>query len=52
VMSPPTPKLGQISMAIYNAGDRRYFSPAGNYLDLLRIEQNRRRFIVRWTLPF
>lgn len=52
VMSPPTPRLGQVSMAIYNAGDRRYFSPAGNYVDLRRIEQSRRHFLVRWTLPF
>lgn len=52
VMSPPDPRLGQFSMAVYNAADRRYFSPAGNYLDLRRVEQNQRQFIVRWTLPF
>lgn len=52
VLSPLNPRHGQFSMAVYNAADRRYFSPAGNYLDLRRIEQNGRQVIVRWTLPF
>ena len=52
VMSALDPKLGQVSAAVYNAGDRRYYDPANAYLDLHAVEQNRRQFLVRWMLPF
>lgn len=52
IMSPANPRLGQVSLAVYNVADRRYFSPAGNYLNLRQIEQNGRQLLVRWTLPF
>ena len=32
--------------------NRRYYDPAGAYLDLRAIEQNRRQLIMRWVLPF
>lgn len=50
--SPLVTGLGQLSLAVYNAGDRRYYDPAGAYLDLRAIEQNRRQLIMRWVLPF
>lgn len=42
---------GQFSLAVYNVADRSYHDPAGNYLDLRAIEQNR-QLMMRWTLPF
>ncbi len=52
LLSPPNPKLGQFSLAAYNLGDRRYYDPANNNLTQAAIEQNRRHFMLRWTLGF
>ncbi len=52
IISPPDHKLGQFSLAIYNAGDRRYHDPASSYLDLRRVEQNRRQVLASWSIPF
>ena len=50
--SPLVTGLGQLSLAVYNVADRRYYDPAGAYLDLRAVEQNRRQLMMRWVLPF
>ena len=52
VMSPLDRKFGQLSVAVYNAGDRRYYDPANAYVALRAFEQNQRQFLLRWMLPF
>lgn len=39
-------KLGQLSLAIYNLGDRRYYDPSNVFLVQNAVEQNRRQFML------
>ncbi len=52
ITSPQAAGFGQLSLAIYTVGDRRYYDPASAYLALRAVEQNRRQLMMRWTLPF
>lgn len=52
LMSTQDPKRGQVSLAIYNLGDRRYYDPANPYLAQSAVEQSRRQFMLRWMLGF
>ncbi len=51
-MSALNPKLGQVSVAVYNVGDRRYYAPSNAYLDLHAVEQPGRQVMLRWTLAY
>lgn len=43
-------KLGQISLAVYNLANRRYYAPATAYLAQRSVEQPRRQIMLRYTL--
>ncbi|SFN64855.1 iron complex outermembrane recepter protein [Formivibrio citricus] len=43
-------KLGQVSIAVYNIGNRRYYAPTNAYLVQHAVEQPRRQFMLRATL--
>jgi len=50
--SAPVAGIGQFSVGIYNVGDRRYADPASSNFTQDAIEQDRRRFRLRWLLAF
>lgn len=50
--SAPVAGIGQFSVGIYNVGDRRYEDPASSAFVQDAIEQDRRRFRLRWLLAF
>ena len=51
-MSPPDKRLGQVSLSLYNLGNRRYFDPASPSMTQSAIEQASRQVRLRWTLAF
>ena len=52
LMSPPDKRLGQVSLSLYNLGNRRYFDPASPSMTQSAIEQASRQVRLRWTLAF
>ena len=52
IVSAPNKRYGQISLSIYNIGNRHYFDPAANTLAQQSIEQLGRQFRLRWTLTW
>ena len=49
LQSAQSTKFGQISLALYNLGDKRYYAPANAYLTQHAIEQPRRQIMLRYT---
>lgn len=50
VSSPAVARFGQISVTVYNLGNRRYFDPASSSLVQGQVLQNGRQFRLNWTL--
>lgn len=50
--SAPLGKLGELTLGVYNVGDRRYLDPASAAFTQDALAQDRRQFRLRWTLPF